>query len=173
VLRDHDKLLFLASSQNWMELPLLLSFVRVADFVAGKMRDALSAAGLSLTQAMICSELADFQKQNRPRNVGLSLKDVSTRLAAPRNRLHPQLQELIAMGIVRSTARTVNESGRGPGYVLTAKGFRRYEVFVKHADDARAEVAWLLFHRGRKRHQAWAEISELVTKHLAGNDDSA
>jgi hypothetical protein len=173
VLRDHDKLLFLTSRKNWIELPLLLSFVRVADFVTGQLRDALNVAGLSLTQVMICSELAAYQGRGRPMNVGLSLKGLSTRLAAPANRIYPQLQILVSMGIVRSTVRTADESGRGPGYVLTVKGFRQFEVFVEHADVARAEVAWVLFRRGRKRHQAWAEISKLVTKHLAGDDDSA
>jgi DNA-binding MarR family transcriptional regulator len=116
---------------------------------------------------MICHELAAWKEQSPHSNVGLSLKDVTIKLAAPRARLHAQLKELVAMGIVRTTDKTESKLHRGPSYVLTTKGQRQYAVFAKYAASARAEVTWLLFHRGRKRHEAWAQMSELLTKHLA------
>lgn len=169
MLRDDNKLFFLASSDNWMKLPHLLSFIRMADFVASQLGSASDASGLSVNQAMVCYELAAWKEQCPSGNVGLSLKEMTTRLAASRARLHAQLKKLITMGIVRATDRTHSKLHRGPGYVLTTKGQRRYDVFAKHAESARAEVAWVFFHHGRKRHEAWAQMSELLTKHLTRN----
>lgn len=172
MLHQDDKLLFLNEfSWNRGELSRLLGFIRMADFVASQLGDALDASGLTLTQTMICHELADWREQSPPSNVGLSLKDLTTRLGAPRARLHVQLKELAATGIVRVTDKTGSKGHRGPGYVLTVKGLRQYGVFFKGAESGWKEVAWLLFHRGRKRHEAWALMHDLLTKHLLGDGD--
>nr|WP_315463323.1 hypothetical protein [uncultured Rhodoferax sp.] len=173
MLRGDDKLFFLNEfSWNRGELSRLLGFIRMADFVARQLDGALRASGLSLNQAMTCHELAAWREQDPASNVGLSLKDLTTKLAASRSRLHAQLKVLAAKGIVRVTDKTVSKRHRGPGYVLTVKGLRQYEIFFKRAESAGGEVAWLLFHRGRKRHEAWDQMNELLIAHLTGHGDT-
>ncbi len=167
MLRDSDKLLFLEFSSNRVELSLLLSFVRMGDFVANQLGAALKEADLNLTQAMICAELAFHNESPKSTGTfGISLKELTCKLAAPRARLHAQLQELVVAGAVRTKA---TKSGRGPWYALTAKGRRQYEVFAKLGQDACGEVSWIFFHRGQKRLDAWTQISELLSKHLSAD----
>lgn len=170
MLRGSDKLLYLEFSSNRVELPLLLSFVRMGDFVANQLGAALKEAGLNLTQAMICAELALQKDASMSANtLGISLKELTCKLAAPRARLHAQLQELVVAGAVRTKAA---KSGRGPWYALTAKGRRQYKVFSELAQEACGEVSWIFFHRGQKRLDAWVQMSELLTKHLSAGTDS-
>jgi DNA-binding MarR family transcriptional regulator len=146
-----------------MDLSQLLGFVRMGDYVASLLKDALHESGLNLTQAMICWHLHVDKTPG-----GLSLTDLSRFLAASPSRVQVQLKQLVAHQILE-LGQIPDSDQRVQRYVLSRKGKRQIQVFVHRAGDARGVLWEKIFSGDRERIElsSWSRIYSRLTKPLA------
>lgn len=169
-LRTRDKSDLIDTDRNPFDPDFLFSFVRMSNFVVGKLAEALKASGLNPTEAMICSDLARRKASGSADAVGASLRELTRKLAAPRARLHAQLKQLVQRGLVRQIKNDANGPERGPRYVLTALGQRRVEIFIERGHEPTTEISQLLFYRGQRRLESWIQMNRLLLDRLSKED---
>lgn len=170
-LRTRDKSALIHTGRNPFDPDFLFSFVRMNDFVVGKLAEALKASGLNPTEAMICSDLARRKTGGSTDAVGVSLRELTRKLAAPRARLHAQLKQLVQRGLVRQVKKDEDDLERGPRYMLTALGQRRVEIFIERGHEATAEISQLLFYRGQRRLESWIQMNRLLLDYLSTRNE--
>lgn len=139
-----------------MELAHMLGFIRMGDYVASLLKDALDASGLNLTQAMVCWHLLEHAKPG-----GLNLTELSRLTAATPARIQAQLKQLLLMGLVQAVTQPVDADRRIKRYALSRKGRRQTQVFIDQADQARG-MLWAVVFSGSKEQadrSTWARMN--------------
>lgn len=151
-----------------MDLAHLLGFVRMGDYVASLLKDALDDSGLNLTQAMVCWQLHEHSKPRTLKQEPLSLTELSRLLGASPARIHVQIKRLLADNLVQVARRPIESDRRVQRYFLSSKGRRQTQVFMTRASDA-CGVLWADVFSGEKEKpnfNAWSRINGRLLKAL-------
>lgn len=148
---------------------LLLNFVRLGEFAALSLADALNQSGLNLTQAMICWHMSTLDKSGKTGSV--TLTDLAVALHMSQPRLHNQLQELRRTGIIELSGKSDELDRRRKFFQFTEEGRRRTGVFLAAAKLAEevvsAEMRVKLIPRRAKDLDKWIAVREqFIQDHL-------
>lgn len=153
-----------------MDIAHLLGFIRMGDYVASLLKDALEASELNLTQAMVCWHLVEHERLG-----GLNLTELSRLAAATPARVHAQLKQLQSDGLIQTVEQPERADRRVTRYTLSRKGRRQTHIFVDRAGHARG-VLWAEVFSGPKEQSdlsAWSRISYRLAASLNGLEDKA
>lgn len=153
-----------------MDLAHLLGFIRMGDYVASLLKDALEASGLNLTQAMVCWHLENHDKPG-----GLNLTELARLASASPARVQSQLKQLCSDGLVHKVQPPAKADRRVTRYALSRKGRRQTHIFVERADYARG-VLWAEVFSGSKEQSdlsSWSRISYRLAASLNDFDGKA
>lgn len=119
---------------------LLLNFVRLGDYAASHLANALDESGFNLTQAMICWHLASLERGRHTATVGVTLTELTAVLHMPQTRLHNQLTTLKRLKLIKLVPDPENQDRRQKFYRLSEEGLRRTRVFLAAATLAEKAV---------------------------------
>lgn len=153
-----------------MDLAHLLGFIRMGDYVASLLKDALDASGLNLTKAMVCWHLVEHDKPG-----GLNLTELSRLAGASPARVQAQLKQLLSDELIQTVQQPAIADRRVTRYVLSRKGRRQTQIFVDRAGCARGAL-WAEVFSGPKEQSdlsTWSRISYRLATSLNGADDKA
>lgn len=143
-----------------MDLVHLLDLVRMGDYVASLLKDALDHSGLNLTQARICWQLHEHSRTKGLKQVPQSLTELSRKLGASPARVQIQLKQLQMDDLVQAVRREADADQRVQRYILSSKGRRQARIFIDHARVA-CGVLWAEAFAGtreRSDFNAWSRV---------------